>query len=296
MKIYSPDNNSFVETDTTQPLRLFHSFRSKPFVEFTRYSDTQALFTNLWYFAWSVLSAKSIFPNCTFNLHTDNKGVEYLSNLPYDVITTDLEGLKHSNYLWASGKFRALENEELGAIHIDGDVILSSTLAQELLMYEQNEVLVQNYEGIYAREIKYITPLLKNASNVFNKGSLCCGVIGINNQVLKQSYIETYNHYAHLINKYEHILSKTMNSNARITFDLLFEQSSLYNLCLEGNYKVKTLCRSLYELPNLKHSGYEHFMGKTKYENDNINRAKEAVRSLNLDFYNFLTDKEKTNF
>ena len=292
MDIYSTDNSKLSTIDDTKELSLFHSFRSEPFLEFNRYSQTKALYSNLWYFAWGVLSAKSIFPECVFNLHTDNKGAEYLGSLPYDSITTDLEGVNQSKYLWAAGKFTALKNESLGAIHIDGDVILSNLKAKQLLSYEGNDVICQNKEGLYKREIEVITPILPFASTLFNKGALCCGVVGINNQALKDSYILEYESYSGVIRRNETFIAGLLNSNSCIAFDLLFEQSNLYNLCLNGNYNVKTLCRNLSELPNLKYSGYEHFMGRAKYEEANILRAKEAVKALNIDFYNLLMEKE----
>lgn len=292
MKIFGSNGEIITLTTPTNQIKLFHSLSTRPIQHTIKRFDNQNSFNHFWYTAWSILSAKQTIPTCQFNLHTDDIGAQLLDGLPYDNIYTDLNSLNTHINLFASAKFKALEAEELGAIHIDGDVIITNPLAIGMLNYEMNEVIVQNYERPYQRELTMISPIIRNAKNLFGKGSFCCGVIGIANQQLKDKYIEDYNRYAAILKQHSYIIDKIIEANPRIIFDLLFEQSNLYTLCLNGNYHVKTLCKSLNEVFGLHHYGISHYMGFLKHKEENIARCKAAVKEMAPDIYNRLTIAE----
>lgn len=285
MKVYNSTGEITSITTPVNKLKLFHSLSTKPMQQAPYRFNNQKSFNNFWYTAWSVLSAKQTFPNCQFNLHTDDLGARLLEDLPYDNIYTDLNTLDTHRNLFASAKFKALEVEELGAIHIDGDVILTNPLAAAMLNYEMNEVIVQNSEPTYQREITLIKPLIRNADVLFGKGSFCCGVIGINNQKLKDRYIDEYFKYAAVLKKNSNIIDTIMQCNPRVIFDLIFEQANLFRLCVEGKYPVKRLCKNVSEIFQLRHSGISHYIGSLKHKEENIARCKAAVKEMAPEIY-----------
>lgn len=279
MKIYNA-NDCYDSSSQMNEFHLFHSLSTRPIVTHTkRYHNDRAI-NQLWYTAWSILSAKKIFPTCTFNLHTDNLGAKLLDKLPYNNIIVDLDNLDTHLNLFASAKFVALEAEPLGAIHIDGDVILTNPLAEKMLNYEQNEVIVQNFEKSYTRELALITPIIPNASSIFGRGSFCCGIIGIANQKLKDEYISSYWKYASILKKQSRIVDIIMKSNPNVIFDLLLEQSNLYSLCVDGKYNVKRLCRNLSNVFEMRHMGISHYIAGIKHLEENITACKAAVKEM----------------
>lgn len=292
MKIYNNTGEVTIITTPAEKLKLFHSLSTKPMQQAPYRFNNQKTFNQFWYTAWSILSAKQNIPDCQFNLHTDDIGARLLDGLPYDNIITDLNGLDTHLNLFASAKFKALEVEELGAIHIDGDVILTNPLAIEMLNYEMNEVIVQNSEPTYHREIALIKPLIHNAEELFGKGSFCCGVIGINNQKLKDRYIDEYFKYAAVLKKNSNIIDTIMQCNPRVIFDLIFEQANLFRLCVEGKYPVKRLCKNVSEIFQLRHSGVSHYIGSLKHKEENIARCKAAVKEMAPEIYTRLAVAE----
>lgn len=292
MELYK-ENGEFINTETpTNQIKLFHSLSTKPMQQAPYRFNNQKTFNQFWYTAWSILSAKRTFPNCQFNLHTDDLGARLLEGLPYDNIYTDLNTLDTHRNLFASAKFKALEVEELGAIHIDGDVILTDPLAAAMLNYEYNDVIVQNYEPSYEREILFIEPLIHNANELFGQGSFCCGVIGINNQKLKDRYINEYFKFAAVLKRNSSVIDAIMQCNQRVIFDLIFEQANLFRLCVEGKYPVKRLCKNVSEIFQLRHSGISHYIGSLKHKEENIARCKAAVKEMAPEIYTRLAVAE----
>lgn len=285
MNIYNSTGDITVITTPTEKVKLFHSLSTRPIKNAPYRFHNQKTFNQFWYTAWSILSAKENIPGCQFNLHTDDTGARLLEGLPYDNIYTDLNELDTHLNLFASAKFKALEAEELGAIHIDGDVILTNPLAIEMLNYEMNEVIVQNAEPIYQRELSLIKPLIHDADRLFGKSSFCCGVIGIANQELKDKYIGDYWRYAAILKRNGHIVDTIMKCNPRVIFDLLFEQARLYTLCVEGKYPVKRLCKNVSGIYELRHSGVSHYIGSLKHKEENIARCKAAVKEMAPEIY-----------
>lgn len=262
-------------------LHFFHTFWTKPMVELNRWGKTDDLMKNVYYFRWSVLSLKSVLPNATITLHTDDLGYKLLKELPYDNISIDLNNLDTPVQLWAGAKFKALQNEPLGAIHIDGDVIISKPEFANLINPKKYDLLVQCNETGYPRELKYISPIIKDSTERFGYYAYNCGIVQINNQQLKERYISEYKQLAKKLKHHSTFIKAITRKDSHISFDLLFEQTNLHKICNDSNYKVKTLAKSVRESNNqLPHYGYKHYIGNEKYLPQNLAKAKAAVRRL----------------
>ena len=106
-------------------MRFVHSYWSKPMKEKRwGYEPEELQRGDLLTFALSVLYIKKL--GHTIVLYTDDDGKKLLGELPYDEIYTTLNDIPEDipPMMWAYGKFFAMKNEPLGAIHIDGDVFI----------------------------------------------------------------------------------------------------------------------------------------------------------------------------
>lgn len=274
---------------------FYHSFWSKPMTEISRWGYNNTIIKNAWYFAWSVLSLKKHIPDAKINLHTDEYGSVLLQNIPYDNILIDLEGIRDNKYLWAAGKIKALSEEELGAIHIDGDVIISSDEFLNKPQFSNADIIVQSLEPVlYFKETEYAKILLRELCQDYFESSACnCGLVQINNQELKDEYIRRYYFLASKLERQKNIFDTINERNKHLTFDLLFEQASLFKACKDGAYKLKVLANNNHQASViLPQFGYTHFIGSQKYSEENLAKARAAVKELNEDVYNYLTELE----
>ncbi len=291
MKIYNELGEVTEITTPVETIKLCHSLSSRPIKSALLKGNSKA-FVQYWYTAWSILSAKANLHTCKFNLHTDDIGKRLLEGLPYDNIVVDLNELDTHINLFASAKYLALQKEELGTIHIDGDVILDSPMASEMLNYEMCDIIVQNYESTYRREIMFIKPIIHRAEEYFGKGAFCCGIIGFNKQAAKDKFIDSYFSFARTLNSYPDLIDKINKYQPDVIFDLLFEQANLYTLCLNNKYTVKRLCRKLADIFELRHSGVNHYISKIKYLEENIAKCKAAVKEMAPEIYERLSKAE----
>ena len=291
MKIYN-EYGEFTEIITpVECIKLCHSLSSRPIKKALLNGNTKA-FVQYWYTAWSVLSAKANIPTCKFNLHTDDTGAELLEGLPYNNIIVDLNDLDTHLNLFASAKYIALQKEDIGRIHIDGDVILDNPLAIEMLNYEMCDIIVQNYESTYGRELSFIKPIIPRAEEYFGKGAFCCGILGFNKQEAKEKFIESYFAFANILKSHSDIIDKINKYQPDVIFDLLFEQANLYTLCLNNKYTVKRLCRRFNDIFELRHFGINHYISKIKYLEENIAKCKAAVKEMSPEIYERLSIAE----
>ena len=81
-------------------------------------------------------------------LYTDDYGKKMFSHLPYDEVYTTLNDIPEDipNFIWAYGKFFAMQNEPLGSIHIDGDVFIKKQECIDKIQEGEYDVLLQNIE------------------------------------------------------------------------------------------------------------------------------------------------------
>lgn len=208
-------------------------------------------------------------------MYTDDKGFEILKDFGYDDISLKLNDIPNdiSTRLFAYPKSIALSNEPLGVVHTDYDVFLKKPCIDAF--FEGNyDVVLQHIED--ENQIKcegYVNAYkILNNYGVFNGFHLehttpsNVGVIGFNNQKLKDEYLNLYqkcvDFYKVTINDYK--------ENKLFIPDLYFEQININWLISEKKYNA------MYLLPRLnygdfnlhkiaKEIGYQHLIGSWKY-------------------------------
>ena len=258
-------------------IQLVHSFS-------TKYNNDTRFFINVLCFTLSCIYAKR--SGFKINLHTDNKGYEYLKYAPYDNIYTDLEDIEFKEKsLFAAPKFIVMEKYPLGTIHIDGDVFLKKESLKEILNFTNYDCIIQSVEEppIYGYGWDFNATLLsccnypswanRECNAMFNNG-----VLGFNNQELKNEYIDTY---WHMYNQYA---SKVKNKSG--VPDLVIEQQFLYDLCKYKEYKVKYVIDGNNPSKSANTIGYQHLLGSAKLKE--YNKVLETIKKLDLEVYNNL--------
>lgn len=272
--------------------------------ELNRWNNGITFYKNLWYFAASLLQAKKLFPKCKFNMHCDKFSLPYFMKMPYDKIFVDLDKNTCPVNLWASGKIIALENEELGAIQIDGDVVLEPGIIEDVFKEYSSgkyDIICQNFEKPYEKEYEILNE--KWGEDYINKylrskyAAICCGVIGINNQKLKEAYIQCYKYFT---NKFKQSFDKNFFiQENNINFDLIFEQGLLYKLLEQDLYNPIIIFNKLLEdykvgtvEKDVEKAGYFHYIYLRKYEEESLNKIKNIVKDNNINLYNILIDNE----
>lgn len=249
-------------------MRIVHSFTSVN-------CDDDSLFLHLTYFILSCIYAKE--SGFEIVAHCDERSREILKLAPYDEIITDLEGVMppSNKCIYAWGKFEAMKNEPLGAIHIDGDVFLKSKGLQKVLDFTEYDCIVQSLEHkkTYTGTSEYIW---NQNSALFNtceypkwakrecNSMYNCGVVGFNNQELKDEYFKTYKI---MLDRYNETGFCISNS----TPDIIIEQQFLKDLVDYRNYKVKFVlpyCDCFDALcTEANHAHYQHVIGNAKRPN-----------------------------
>ena len=261
-------------------MRLVHSFT-------TKYCNDYQLKVNAYYFTLSAVYAK----NSGFEivLHTDNKGAEVLKDAPYDQIIIDLEIddiPRKGVFAWA--KFKAMENELVESIHIDGDVFLKKESIKEHLNYEDYDIIVQQLESTCEEfephwnrattafaKCEYPSFMPRYCANMYN-----CGIVGFKD---KELYKEYTNHYFDLINQYN-----IFGIDTKGVPDLVAEQQLLYYFAKHKGLKVKELLKeeSIQEMAD--ELGYQHLLGESKYNDFEI--CKKVLNKHRPDLYQILKE------
>lgn len=256
-------------------MALVHSLWTQPMISRERgVSLKKQLETMLWCYASSVAFAHRY--NVPIVLYTDKMGRQLLSHLPYTQVY-DLDIPEDTpTELWAAGKFYALKKMQLGDIHIDGDVFLKTSEVHKLVHdgMQNNDLIVQSTEDswevlsewykdsrdvVNQCDIRLLYECTANYSHAWN-----CGVVGINNQRLKDMYLESYFCSLKQVKERPEVL-KAIHSKTHCIMDLLFEQQHLYELSKE--YKVYNLLGSGKEAYSRSAEiGYQHILGSSKWE------------------------------
>lgn len=274
-------------------MRLVHTFTSN------RCSEHE-FYMHMAYFILSCIYAKQ--NGFEIVLHCDKKTYEILQYAPYDEIILDLEGIviNVDNRIFAWPKFKVMESEPLGSIHIDGDVLLKSPELLKRMDFTGYDVIVQNYEepGGYSKfttDIEFkkahrgskiiwqkCADILKYCEypkwapreihSMYN-----CGIIGFNNQDLKKEYFDTY---WLMLEEYSKHAVKNIKEHA----DLILEQQFLYDLCKYKNYKVKEFLDSNKNLhQQAKELKYQHVFGSGKMYN--LNKVLKLIKKYRFDIF-----------
>ena len=272
--------------------RVYHSFWSKPLLE-RRYNRSvmKQLRSTLLFTAIGVAYAKKL--EMEIVLHTDDYGADMFGFLPYNAIYTTLNGHDIHQAFWASGKMIALAHEPLGSCHLDLDAWIKKPECLDFIFKSQKDLVVQNIEnsaGVYGRtkEIVIRNVDLSKHINILeskNYRAYNCGLIRINNQSLKDRWLNAYWDITNTINQ-KHL--PNLDEKYFIP-DLISEQWMLYQLCQQNSYSVDALCNGNTDKTRAKKLGYTHLISEGKYKVDN--RLRVILQKLDMSLYTLVDDK-----
>ena len=260
-------------------MRLVHSFSSE-------YCTKEKFDLYMYYFALSCIYAKE--SGFEMVLHCDNKTESILRNAPYDEIITDIPHIDPElKAFYAMPKFYAMTNEDLGAIHIDGDVFIKSPELLDLMKFDNYDCIVQCVEkpergwgyGWDTAKAMFRNCAYPEWAKRKCKAMCNCGIVGINNKELKDEYFNTY---WKMLNQFK---IKGESREFGIP-DLIIEQQFLKDLTTRKDYSVKELI-DFNNLEGAKKIGYQHVIGYNKEVN--LDKVKLLVKKHNKDTYDKIT-------
>lgn len=266
-------------------IQLVHSF-------YTKHLDEKRFFIQCICFVLSCIYAKQ--SGFLINLHTDKRGYEYLNICPYDNIFVDLEDVDLiAPRLYAAVKFKVMEKYPLGAIHIDGDVLLKRQMLHNLMNFDEYDAIVQSVETppLYGYGWKESASTFVNCEYPEWANRECnimcnCGIVGINNPELKKIYFDTY------WDMYKKYCEKGIDKTS--VPDLIIEQQFLYDICENKKYKVKCLIDGSKPSKSANAIGYQHLIGDTK--NREYLEIIKKIKEIDNNIYIKLKDKFYGNF
>ncbi len=282
-------------------MNLIHSIWTKPAIE-KRWQINGQLAKNLWLYAYSVMHAKRISDSLI--LHSDSFGAKTFGELGYDDVKISLDILaSEPSRFWSRGKMIALDAEPLGTIHIDGDVFLKSPMMIDVLDFQNYDLIVQCEERIgifmkhYFDTIHHFPASLNSIPDGFNqdlKHSLNCGVMGFNNQKLKDDYLAGYFSMVDQL-KSNPVFMQELQDNPKFEPNIVIEQFFLagyvdqYNLNYKNVLPLKSDATdelgTVTEMNFIANEiGYAHAWGDTKYYL--IPEIQKRIRNQDFRFYN----------
>ena len=272
-------------------MRFIHSLSTRPlFIDLYNTSSLKRLVGNIAYYALSFAYLKRL--NQTVVLHTDSLGKSLLSFIPYDEIHLTADDIPDSvsPRFWAAAKMYAIEKEQLGAIHIDGDVFIKSKKCLDIIENSEYDVLVQTIEKEkwskpYYVEFDYFENerdyLKQNNLELGIYGAYNTGILSFNNKKLKDDFIKGYkNIVTHHSSLYKHQL---LTDKSR-TPDLLAEQTNIYQLSKDYNVKVLIEENDKPILDRCNEIGYQHVITVAKF--NQLDKCLDTLKQIDIELYN----------
>ena len=257
--------------------RIFQTFWTKPM-------DDNKLQKNVYIAALSVQYAKA--SGYYVVMYTDTLGYSYLKDLGYDEINTYLDNIPEDvnpSQFFAYPKFFAGLKEEIGSIHIDFDVFLKKPCVDKFFNDKSIDIILQCEEGyarfyrdyVYGRE-QILNHEYPETLKVNHLDSSNVGVVGFNNQELKDLY---YSWYFDYIDFYKNRLSYLQG----VASEMFSEQVNIDYLMKTGKYNC------FYLLPKdsgrnneivnkcADDIGYQHLQGSNKYRRVIIDKVLQVL-------------------
>lgn len=266
-------------------MKLIHSFKT--------IKQDKKFYNLIWCTVLSCIYAKE--SGFTIKLYTDSIAYEYLKFAPYDEIEVCLDELPNVPSIYANAKMEALKREPIGSIHIDCDVFLKHpNLVKEL--DTDKDLIIQSIEN-YGDEVKpgfklgYLwDKAIKNVKSLFVpaytstdcEAMYNCGILGFNNQELKDLFISEYE------KGFDIIKNNIDKIDPKGVCDLILEQQHLYDICKTYNYSVEFLLNNKTMQEDAVIKGYQHLLGGTKHIYENTIKVKKLVYNKNFEVYNNL--------
>ena len=249
--------------------------------------------STLLFTAIGVVAAKKL--GIEIVLHTDDYGAKLFEDIPYDEVYLTLNGHNIHHQFWASGKMVALEKEPLGACHLDNDAWIKRNPCKHLILSATSDLVAQSIENsmnVYKSTTAFVFDNVDDKSFLdFNKikhpfKAYNCGVVKINNQKLKDQYLDAYWRVTHQLDK-----SKPEGFEHKYCIpDLVAEQWVLYQLCDQFGYSGTALIAGN-EQENAKKIGYTHLISEEKYRIDD--KLKNILLELDSDLLSKIWKKAK---
>lgn len=272
-------------------MRFVHSYWTKPRKDDYDYTN------DVLYAALSVSYIKEQGHDIV--LYTDNKGVEIFKNIPYDEVFNVLdEELKDiDEHIWSASKFKALELEPLGSVHIDYDFILKDDSIIKFDWY--HDMLCQHmipnnadYDFVsrYTRKACPNLILPEGLHYNFTEHILHLGCWAIYRQELKDKIISSYNKLAKDLS--EQFPKELWEVNEFYIPNLLVEEK----LVGEISFKYTVACMiDIWNDPEKldlysENDICEHYAGITKFKK--LEYVKESLKKINENLYNMLMNYE----
>ena len=205
-------------------------------------------------------------------LHTDEYGVRLFECIPYNNMYLTLEGHDINRQFWASGKMLALAKEPLGSCHLDLDAWIKFTICRDIILGSNADLIIQSLEesrDTYERIKEFVftninTPVFVDLKRANNFKAYNCGLVKINNQMLKNKWINAYWKIIEQLNS-----KKPPGLEDKYCVpDLVSEQWLVFQLCEQNNFKVELLCDGWYSQERAKKIGYTHLISEQKYNID----------------------------
>lgn len=274
-----------------------------------RWNITNQIETNLWLYGYSVDYLQML--GIDVDLYTDTYGASVFNCLPYSNIYTTLDKLQgkvHERF-WSAGKIVALSEAPLGAVHIDGDVFLKKQAVLDVISNMTGyDCIVQMVErmSIFMTSYADVLPMFKEAVGDRVSGftynlteAVNAGVLGFNNQQMKDEFINGYNQILHLCQADPKFMSILENdTEKKIEPNVVIEQYFLKSLSNVRKYSIKNILEL--ESDNFDDDwqhineqadeiGFAHAWGSSKY--DSIPAIKEILYKRNKSLYNAITNK-----
>ena len=288
----------FLKKKNNENVKFVHTYWSKPSQSERWDVDKQKQeVSNILIQTLSVVYLKRLGQKIV--LHTDEHGREMFKHLPYDEVFTTLNEIPNDipSFIWAYGKFFAMQNESLGSIHIDGDVFIKKQECLDKIVNGDYDILLQNIEcepdtkegvRIYSwswdrlKNIKFLNDFdWEHGYFGYN-----VGVIRIKNQELKDKYFNHYFNNVNYIKKQPNAIEQ-LNSDTKACPDVILEQQALYELINRDKYKVKLLLSNTKDFSvtqlDAKNMGFQHLIGKKKYSL--IPQVKKTLLKLDEELY-----------
>lgn len=277
-------------------ISFVHTFWTKPaFNDRWHVDKIDQIVKNIWYYTLSTVYVKLLGHN--IELHTDDFGMKCLDHIPYDKIHLTLNTIPNyiKPYSWAFGKFWALQYCPLNSAHIDGDVFVKSIKCLDKIYGYINEGcdgVFQNTEHgctpnypIYGDTVKLLSTLRypewaeRSGTNAYNTG-FCL----FNNENYKNEFLAEY-FRCHKDCGSNATIEQLCNLNKHECPDLVIEQQFMYDLAHHKNLKIDTLLKFDTMHSDAVNIGYQHIIGKRKYDEYNINKCTAILLRLNPELY-----------
>ena len=243
-------------------------------------------------------SAKSIKEQ-GYNLvmYTDTAGEELLSDFPYDEIkVVDMEDTNPA--MFAAIKYKALNLEPLGTIHLDFDILLSKSGISpkpDWKVIVERSLFGDEESSDYKKAQKFLQANGLPSGmkrEVFKVSPYCTGAVGFNDENLKSEFLDNY---FEAIEMYK-------NKKIDCTIDLVLEQQYLPYIAKTDIDIVSSGGKFIYPDPRDrrvryykdKNIGYIHLHNRSKFTEAGQNEFhkfldKDDIKIINRNYYRYIS-------